>query len=289
MPSFLHEILHQLFRNRPELLLLVLKDVLGLKLDQVASVEYGDSDLSQTLPAHQYSDAVFVMRDTSGKVICGTILEVQLKCDADKRLRWPHYVTSLRVALRAPCFVLVIAPSRRVARWAAQPISVGPGFSASPTVLGPHNIPVITDATLVTAVPELGVLSCLAHGRSPQGYEVATAAILAVRGLADAQALLYWEAIRAVVSSAVATALENFMFPNGELFTSEFARKHRGEGRVEGCAASILLVLDARCLQVSDAEHQRIASCTDQATLEAWVRRAATVQATSQLFETLDP
>jgi len=79
------------------------------------------------------------------------------------------------------------------------------------------------------------------------------------------------------------------MHRRSELFTSEFARKHRGEGRVEGrvegCAASILLVLDARGLQVSDAEHQRIASCTDQATLEAWVRRAVTVQATSQLFE----
>ncbi len=79
------------------------------------------------------------------------------------------------------------------------------------------------------------------------------------------------------------------MHRRSELFTSEFARKHRGEGRVEGCAASILLVLDARCLQVSDAERERITSCTDQATLEAWIRRAVTVQATSQLFETRDP
>lgn len=285
VPSFVHEILHQLFRNRPELLLLVLREVLGLDLGQVASVERGDSDLSQALPAHQYADAVFVMRDTSGKAICGLILEIQLECDQDKRLRWPHYVTSLRVGLMAPCFVLVVAPSRRVARWAAAPIPIGPGFSACPTVLGPHNIPVVAQAS---AVPELNVLSCLAHGRSARGYEVATAAILAVRGLDDSLALLYWEAIRAAVGSAVAIALENYMFPDGELFTSEFARRHRGEGRVEGCAASILLVLEARCLQVSAAERQRITSCTDQVTLEGWIRRAVTVQATSQLFERLD-
>src|SRR5690606_30222507 len=106
-------------------------------------------------------DAVFVMRDTSRKAVCGAILEVQLEPDAEKRLRWPHYATSLRVTLRAPCFVLVIAPSRAVARWAGEPIIVGPGFRAQPTVLGPASIPLVTEAAQVSSVPELGVLSCL--------------------------------------------------------------------------------------------------------------------------------
>lgn len=55
----------------------------------------------------------------------------------------------------------------------------------------------------------------------------------------------------------------------------EILGKGRAQGRVEGKAESILAFLTARDIPVSDAVRTRILGCTDVATLDAWIRRAA--------------
>ena len=78
---------------------------------------------------------------------------------------------------------------------------------------------------------------------------------------------------------------------------SPFAKEHfgrgkaegRAEGRAEGIAATraedVLTVLGARNLDLTDAERERIAGCTDLRQLETWVGRAVTVEKTSDLFD----
>ena len=57
------------------------------------------------------------------------------------------------------------------------------------------------------------------------------------------------------------------------------------QGKAEGQQEGILGVLEARELPVTAEQRDRIRSCADLETLARWVRRAATAQSTSELFE----
>jgi hypothetical protein len=57
------------------------------------------------------------------------------------------------------------------------------------------------------------------------------------------------------------------------------------DGRAQGRVASILAVLEARGLRLGKAARERIEACGDVALLDRWVRRAATVAKTADLFD----
>ena len=59
----------------------------------------------------------------------------------------------------------------------------------------------------------------------------------------------------------------------------------RAEGRAEYAANAVISVLQARDLSLSDGQRSRIESCTDLELLDRWIRRAATVSSTDELFE----
>ena len=69
---------------------------------------------------------------------------------------------------------------------------------------------------------------------------------------------------------------------------SPIAKEHFGrgkkEGRREGEAEAILIVLEARGLDVSEAEWERITACTELRQLKKWVIRAVTAGKTGDLF-----
>jgi hypothetical protein len=73
---------------------------------------------------------------------------------------------------------------------------------------------------------------------------------------------------------------------------SPFAKEHYGrgkrggkkEGRAFGEAEAILLFLEARGLDVSEAERSRIISCTHLRQLKSWIKRAVTVERAADLF-----
>jgi hypothetical protein len=66
------------------------------------------------------------------------------------------------------------------------------------------------------------------------------------------------------------------------------AEKLRAEGRAEATAKAtakaVLAFLEARDIEVPDDLRARIISCTDLELLDAWVRRAATVESAGDLF-----
>jgi len=59
------------------------------------------------------------------------------------------------------------------------------------------------------------------------------------------------------------------------LMESELYKSIFGRGEAKGEAKSILAVLTARGITVSDTVRERILGCTDIATLDVWIRRAA--------------
>ncbi|WP_242901264.1 hypothetical protein [Actinomadura terrae] len=71
-------------------------------------------------------------------------------------------------------------------------------------------------------------------------------------------------------------------------FTSDFALRNQERGREEGiaigAAKSVLMILAARGVVVSDEARERIMACQDQETLDSWVVRALTVGSVEALI-----
>ncbi|MEU3172609.1 hypothetical protein [Streptomyces sp. NPDC007000] len=68
-------------------------------------------------------------------------------------------------------------------------------------------------------------------------------------------------------------------------FQSQTAQRLRAEGRAEGRAANILLLLDHRGVELSDEERERVMGCSDFDTLDLWFRRAVTASSAAGVFD----
>lgn len=68
-------------------------------------------------------------------------------------------------------------------------------------------------------------------------------------------------------------------------YKSDFARHYYAEGEAKGEAKSVLIVLEARGVPVSEEARVRIVGCTDLAVLESWVVRAMTAGSVEELFD----
>ena len=129
----------------------------------------------------------------------------------------------------ATCLV-VVAADEEVARWAAEPIgTLQVGSSFLPIVLGPSRIPVITSSAAAERLPELAVLSALAHGRGPGAADIGRAALLAAGHLDDERRALYTDLVLYALGSAVRSALEIEMNITDYEFKSDFFKRRIAE------------------------------------------------------------
>jgi len=228
--SFDHEILVELFRNRPELAVELIAASVGLDA-RLGRVELGSIDLSRVISVEYRADAV-VLRDRANGVISAVVVvvEVQTTTDVAKHLSWPQYITSLRAREGCPVMLLVVATDEKVARWARKPIETGhPKFVLEPVVIGFDDVPTVTGAPNET--PELAVLSTLAHPT----VEVARVALAAIQALPTDRSTLYFDLILRALDPVCKAVIEAEMMKNYE-FRSAFAKKFYGQGRDEGRA-----------------------------------------------------
>lgn len=283
MPSFTHEVLVQLFRNRPELAAELLREALRVELPAYTEVRIDSVDFSQLAPTEYHADLVVLLLDDTP--VLGIVIEVQLTPKQRKRFTWPLYLAALRAKLECDTCLFVIAPSVEVARWAAEPIRMGFNSSVVPFVVGPSGIPVITDPERARHAPELGVLSVMAHGQGDveTAVKVALAATAGARAVPDDRLVLYSDLILAALSEAARKAFD--MLPQGYEYQSQIVRQSIEQGITQGRAMTVLEVLDARGLVVTAADRERILGCTDLELLARWSRRVATVTVTAALFE----
>ena len=284
--SVTHEALVRLFRERPELVPELLRDALGVALPAYTEVRTDSADFTQAAPIEYRADLVVLLVD--GKPVLGVVVEVQLEPKPDKRRSWPVYVSVLRARLECPACVLVVTPDEKVARWAKQPIELGPGSMLTPLVLGPEAVPAVEDVEVAAREPELAVLSAMAHGTDADAAAAARIALAALRaclGLDTDRAVFYADVVRAALGTAARAALEALMqSPENREFQSEFARTYTALGKAEGTAHAVIAVLEARGLPLSAEQRARIGATTDLETLEAWIRRAVTVASVDDLF-----
>lgn len=267
-----HEVLVDLFKNRPSLGAELLTEALGVALPPYSEARLVSIDLTQIRPAEYRADVVVLLLD-GDVAVSVQIIEVQLAIDPRKRFTWPEYAMGSRAAHNCPVSLLVVAPDPDVAAWCSEAIETGiPGFVLHPPVLGRRSIPVVTDPVEAARRPELAVLSALAHGDSAVGAAIAAAVLPAIQGLDDSRARFYGDLVLNSLNETARRALETLM--KGYEYQSDFAKKYVEQGEVTARAHDVLTVLRVRGLTVPNAVRERILGETDPARLERWHERA---------------
>jgi flagellar biosynthesis/type III secretory pathway protein FliH len=244
MVSTVHEALRDLFRDDPWLCVELLATQHRLDGTSIEGASCVDPTVPQNVPPSLSADVVVLLRAREAPVLVVAV-EVQLEREDEKRWTWPVYLSSLRREHRCPALLLVIAPNASVASWARAAIEVGPGASITPVVLGPSDIPVVTDRALAAERYGLAVLSAVAHGRErDRGLDAVIAALIAVDALDEPRATVYTAAIWDALDRAAQRALEVLMTTNQPRIETNFERrmrelfeeKWRSEGLAKGLA-----------------------------------------------------
>jgi hypothetical protein len=275
-----HEVLVDLFKNRPFMAAEILGEVLGVVLPAYDEARLASIDLTDAQPVEYRADIVVLLL-VGGIRVRVIVVEVQLAIDSRKRWSWPAYAAVARAVHGCPVSLLIVAPDPFVAAWCAEPIETGiPGFVLQPLVLGCDAVPIVTDPLEAARRPELAVLSALAHGESECGTAIAGAVLPAVRLLDEERARFYGDLVLNSLHAAARRALEAMM--KGYVFQSDFAKKYialgrdqgRDEGRAEEAARAVLTALRVRGITVPDAARERILAQKDLERLERWYERA---------------
>ncbi|MEV4511917.1 hypothetical protein AB0K00_23475 [Dactylosporangium sp. NPDC049525] len=270
MPSRLHEMLIEMFRERPVLAAELLGGPVNVAVPRFDEARVSPGDFTDVVPTEYRADAVVTLSDHNTTVLA-VVVEIQLKADARKRRTWPAYVATLYARLRCPVALLVVCPAQSVARWSAAPIVIGPpGSVLTPVTVGPDQVPAVTDLDTARRSPELAVLSALAHGADPDPQPILEALLTGLSVIDLAHASLYTDLVFAVLPAATRDFLEVLMTTTGHRYQSEYARRYFSAGE----AKAVLMVLDSRGVAVSDEHRTLITGCTEQAQLETWLRRA---------------
>jgi len=316
MPLIFHDTVTEVLRERPDLAIAVLRDRLGVDVPDGLSIQAAPIDLVDRPSRDLHPDMVITVGPRQDPVLAINV-EVENGPMARKRPMLPRYAAALWLRLDCPVIVLVICPDSKTATEASRPIATSlADYTLTPYVLGPAQIPVITDMAEVQANPLLAILSVAIHGRNRAVLEAFAAAAL---NEADGNAAYYYEYAYRMSPLDIRHMLEDIMATTWPVYTP-YAKKHygkgledgraeghrrglaeghskglaegrskglaegRSKGLAEGEAKAVLTVLEARGIAVPEELRARIMGCTDLPQLEEWIRRAATVTTAHELF-----
>jgi hypothetical protein len=298
-----HEALHRIFQQDPALFARTVRRVLGIDLAEPRQVTVLNVDLTETRPVERRPDSVLLaellVEGPEYRYI--VIIESQTDPEETRRSRWPYYIAYLHDKYGCPVILLVVCSKAATARWAREPIKIGlRGLTCMivcPVVLGPDNVPAITDLAEASTDVCFTVFSALTHSRSQQAggilevlaaaldtVDASTAASLAEfteAGLGQTAGQQIWRALMTTEAYPYVSQLRSQGREEGR---QEGRHEGRQEGRAESRAEDIVRILDRRGVSVPQESRDQILSCTDIATLDSWLDRALTAAAVSDLF-----
>lgn len=293
MPSAAHELPVDLIRNDPEFAVELFREVSGMPLPTFTSVRDGAAEATHTAPPELVSDSVVVCErdphehEGGGRVkVMAVITEPQRAWDDRKQYSWPAYVANVRHRHRCPVVLLVITPTSTLARKYAKNIDLGCG-EVRPVVLATDTLEPVTN---VEAAKQHPLLAVLAMASSPTDDPAALAGLVAaLKSIDSSDSALYSDYVLAALKTVGGSPLEDLMTIGGYKFRTELIgrpyREGEAKGLAKGLAGSVLSVLEARGVTVSEVVRARIVEETDAQILKDWVRRAVTVARAEDLFE----
>ncbi|WP_406475648.1 hypothetical protein [Streptomyces sp. NBC_01615] len=288
MVTSAHEGMHRIFQERPEILTPVF-GVLGIELPEKAAVYAVATDATEAKPMARHIDTVLRVGPSDGDDFLLAV-EAQERRDTKKESSWPYYVAYLQAKYSLPVLLLVVCRDRATTKWAAGPFDCGTrGWTAQrtyPLVVGPDNLPVITDERTAAEKPAMAAFSALTHANSPDVDAILDSLGRALAGMdLDAAGYFYQFLDSALGATPAGDKWRNIVtfvnyFPGrGTLLEKTFL-----EGEAKGEAKGILRVLEVRGLPISDVVRERITACTDLDRLNDWLDRAGTVAHAEDLF-----
>ncbi len=201
-----------------------------------------------------------------------------------------------------------------------------PGLILRPLVAGPQNMPVITDPDEARADLALAALSAITHAKDSDVDEILKTLSTALQSVAKAVAypVIEYTAQGLSANCRAAELWRSLVTVDLKFYTSwlseeirdkvrdevrkevrdevrdkvrdevrdevrsEVRDKVRDEERVQAAAENILLVLDARGLDVPDEVRERVTACDDPELLRRWLARAVTVASAEEILAEVD-
>lgn len=291
MPTLLHEVLVEAFRSQPRLALELLRDVFGLELPSFREATIGEGDLTALAPTSYLTDLVITLR--RNETVFSVIVEVQLAIDKSKPGAWLAYIANLYAKSKAPVVLLVVATDERVASFCEGPFFYGhPGFYLTPFVLGPKSVPIVTDEAVARELPELGLLSALAHSRGTHAFAVGKAALRATLSLDDDRGRIYTDLILSKSVAKEQLLEELIVLPKDYEYQTEALRRIHNQGHEQGVeqgiergrAEALIAVLQARGFSLTSETLERVQSCRDVSVLNTWTVRAVNAESLDEVF-----
>lgn len=221
-------------------------------------------------------------------------IESQGRRDPKKPAAWAYYLSYMHAKFGHQPVLIVLCPDESTARWAARPITLGipdyPSLTVHPLVLGPGNVPVITDAKEVARDIPIAAFSAMTHSKDENvDGTLKVLATTLVKTLHIDEAIMYGELVAAGLGNTPARKFwSDPMSAMLDFFRSEHAQRAFAEVRAQSEAAKgakdVLRVLSRRELEVTAETRERIQSCTDLDLLDTWLDRAVTASRAEELF-----
>lgn len=292
-----HFLLVSLFRDHPALAVWLAELSQRIDLPPTYTIEAFDPLHSD---ARRAADIAFVLTGPAGVDLLTLTIEIQRAPDPDKDFAWPGYGWLERTRRRCDSHVLVVATRRSVATWARRFERCIPGDPVHVIVLGPDEVPRITDLAEARAHPARAILSAVLHARAPGGHPVRRAAAAALLALPAHQRRQYIRLVFRDVPHPATAALFKEVMQQQQQFEEPLdcsgldawieevsaPAVARAEAQVAlRTRADILLQqLKQRGLRISAPARARILACTDTAELDRWLARVLTARRVADLF-----
>ena len=288
MVTSAHEGMHRIFQERPEILSPVF-GVLGIAFPEKAAVYAIGTDVTEARPLARHIDTVLRIGPSDGEDFLLAV-EAQERRDTKKESSWPYYISYLQAKYGLPVLLLVVCRDRATTKWATGPFACGTrGWTAQmtyPLVVGPDNLPVITDPRTAAEKPAMAVFSALAHANSPHIDAILDALGRALAGMDWNAASYFFQFLDSALGDTPAgdkwrdiVTFVNYFPGRGTVMEKAYL-----EGEARGEAKAILRFLEARGVAVPQEARDRIADCADLDLLNRWLDRTPHVESVDELF-----
>ncbi|MEU6278862.1 hypothetical protein [Streptomyces sp. NPDC047028] len=283
-----HEAMHRIFQDYPGLFSRV-SEALSIPFPQATGVSVLPNDVTETKPVDRRIDTLLkVETEHHGPFLLA--IEAQKKKDLEKPASWSYYLAYLRNKYRLPPLLPVVCQDRATAEWATRPEPIGfcswPSLTVRPIVAGPHNMPVITDPDEARADLALTALAAITHAAGPHIGAILKALSTALRDVPEdvADPIIEFTA-QGLGNRPAKHFWRNLVAVDLSFYKSYISEEIRDEGRAQGRAEDVLLILEQRGIDVSEEARSRVTGCDDPEVLRTWLLRAVTAATSDEVFD----